>query len=463
MATKKITNEQRAAIIKLLESGKRSSDIAEQVGVTSRQVAALRAHRTMRLDMHFGRSQEVSDQTASAQESNTSAKMSSTSHSASSASLSGVAVPLGRDSVSGEQIYWDADPDYGSANPHLMIVGESGFGKTYALQCLIAELAIRRMSSIIIDYGRGFDLETAPKELLIAATPKEVLAGENGINLNPLQIHSEDSSGPLNVAVRIADCFSRVYRIGVQQHAVLRDLVIELFKDFGITRAEKGSWSHSNPFLSDLNVKIDQISLKRSDRRASIALSLKSHLSTFFIFDTFRASGEALNWDCLRQDRGTTLIIQLRGLEGRTQKVVTEFLLWDLYHYVLRRGPHAVDCFCVLDEAHNLCFQDNTPIDKLIREARKFGLGLILASQQPTDFAQTVLANTASKLVFQAVDESHRLARQLAKKCIDYPDPNLLSQEVARLQKGEALFFAKNRGFKVKIQPLHERTLTKEL
>ena len=44
-------------------------------------------------------------------------------------------------------------------NPHLMIMGESGSGKTYAVQCLVAELAQRKVPSILFDYGQSFELQ----------------------------------------------------------------------------------------------------------------------------------------------------------------------------------------------------------------------------------------------------------------------------------------------------------------
>src|SRR6185503_20630092 len=109
-----------------------------------------------------------------------------------------------------------------------------------------------------------------------------------------------------------------------------------------------------SPSCSDLNEKLRNIASGRSDKRAGKAQGLKSHISTFFLFDTFRDSGVDLNWESPGQSTASTLIIQLKGLEDRTQKVVTEFLLWDLYHYLRRRGPHNLDCYCVLDEAHNL-------------------------------------------------------------------------------------------------------------
>lgn len=367
-------------------------------------------------------------------------------------------VPLGVDTSNGNEVNWDPSPERGAANPHLMIIGESGFGKTYALHCIVTELALRAMRSIIIDFGRGFDLDTASAEFIKYAMPREVLVSQHGINLNPLQIHPSDTNGPLNVAVRTADCFGRIYRIGIQQHALLRDLILELFTEFGIQRSAPTTWNRAAPTLSDLNRKLDQVSSAGSDRRSAKTQSLKSHISTFFLFDTFRSTGEIVSWGDLGQGN-STLIVQLRGLEDRIQKVVMEFLLWDLFHYLRRRGPHALDSFCVLDEAHNLSFHADGPIDKLVREARKFGLGLILASQQPTDFGRTVFGNTASKLIFQTFDQGNRLSRQLANKCIIRTDPELLAREIAQLQKGEALFFANNQISKVKITSLPKRAL----
>jgi hypothetical protein len=40
-----------------------------------------------------------------------------------------------------------------------------------------------------------------------------------------------------------------------------------------------------------------------------------------------------------------------------------------------------------------------SPVEKLLREGRKFGLGLILASQQPEDLSPVAFANTATKIV----------------------------------------------------------------
>lgn len=464
MPKSKINDTQREQILKLLASGRGVKEIALELDVTTHQVAAVKAHVTMR---SYGSQDPLSNDSVRApveinQDINTSHEVAETVGLIDEiqSSLSPDAILVGQDVTTGKKIFWDPDPDYGSANPHLMIIGESGFGKTYTIQCLVAELAQRGVPSVIIDYGQGFDLQTSPKEFKTLAHPVEVMAGEQGINVNPLQIHPNDVNGPLNVAVRVSDCFSRVYRIGVQQHALLRDVVIKVFEDFGIYRSDKSTWWKPPPSLSDVENKLLEIAREHFNETSKVALSLKSHVSTFFVFNTFRQSGESLRWDSFMDRAGKTLVIQLKGLEGRTQQVVTEFLLWDIYHFMMQSGPKALSLFCVLDEAHNLSFESGAPVDRLIREARKFGLGLILASQQAEDFSDTAYANTASKLIFQTLDEKRRVSRKIASKCKNYKNPSLLSDVVAKLPRGQAFFVTRNYGFSVKITPFSERQMS---
>ena len=85
------------------------------------------------------------------------------------------------------------------------------------------------------------------------------------------------------------------------------------------------------------------------------------------------------------------------------EKGITEFLLWNLYGYIESLGPAngILRCFAVLDEAHRISFDEGSAAGKFLREARKFGLGLMLASQEVLDFSSVALSNTNTKMVFQ--------------------------------------------------------------
>ena len=131
--------------------------------------------------------------------------------------------------------------------------------------------------------------------------------------------------------------------------------------------------------------------------------------------------------------RNRAVILRLSGLEKTLEKAVTEFLLWNLYGYVESLGPSngKIRCFTVLDEAHRLSFSEDAPTGKFLREARKFGLGLILASQQTTDFSMVALSNPATKFVFQTLDPMGTISRLL----VQHTSINLTANEVKETLK----------------------------
>src|SRR5207237_54277 len=99
-----------------------------------------------------------------------------------------------------------------------------------------------------------------------------------GININPLRITAHDSNGPVNVAVRVSDTFSRIYNIGIQQQSLLRDLIIATFESSGISRNRERTWQLPPPILTDVYTKISAAVDDRERTDYRIASTLRSHL-----------------------------------------------------------------------------------------------------------------------------------------------------------------------------------------
>ena len=150
-------------------------------------------------------------------------------------------------------------------------------------------------------------------------------------------------------------------------------------------------------------------------------------------------------------------VIQLKGLEHSLERAVTEFLLWNLIGFIESVGPGPRRCFVVLDEAHKLALVPGSPVEKLLREGRKFGLGLILASQQPEDFSSIAFANTATKIVFQIADERGVVSRRLARKVMNPHSLAEISELITRLPRGWAYFISENVGRVVCVHSFEER------
>jgi DNA phosphorothioation-dependent restriction protein DptH len=367
-------------------------------------------------------------------------------------------IVVGLDVESNTLARWNPYPSRGAANPHLLILGESGFGKTYAISCLLAELAQEGISSIVFDYAQGFSLDLLQDAFVEYARPVELAASRDGLAINPLQMFPSDIHGPVNVAQRVADTFQRVYRqIGVQQHAILRQAVLDSYRDAGIVPTDSATWTTPAPPFGHLQAKLASYANNPTFANRKLAATIASHISTMFVFNTFRDTGVKLDWGQIIGSRGRVFVVQLKGLEQSLERAVTEFLLWNFIGFIESIGPGPMRCFTVLDEAHKLAFSAGSPTERLLREGRKFGIGAILASQQPEDFSPVAFSNTATKLVFQTADDKSVVSRQLSKKVAGSHTYLQIAELITRLPRGFAYFLTQNVGRIVGVQSLTDR------
>jgi DNA phosphorothioation-dependent restriction protein DptH len=364
---------------------------------------------------------------------------------------------LGEDSEFETRAFWNPADAQEVQNPHLMIMGESGSGKTYAAQCLVAELAQSGMPSIIFDYGQSFEIDKLDPTFVKYCQPKEHLLGEVGLGLNPLQIFPQDARGPNTVATRLADVFDAAFRLGDIQKKVFIDAVLRAYGKAGIVAQDSKTWSHPAPSLSVVNETIEDLAADRQGYPSyRNAAGLGARLTTFFMLVALK--DEQWSWDALTTDQTNPVhVLQFRGLEGKTRRVLVELLLWHMFFHFKSHGQNALRVFCVLDEAHHLSFRENGPIDALLREARKFGLGIMFASQQPQDFSPVAYSNTASKLIFQTSDPDLKVSKFLASKSMNFDGPEEIHDIIASLQQGHAFFITRNRGHNIRISDFSKR------
>jgi DNA phosphorothioation-dependent restriction protein DptH len=365
---------------------------------------------------------------------------------------------IGNDAEYGDPLYWNPQNADSVVNPHMMIVGESGSGKTYATLCLTAELAHRELPTIIFDYAQGFELEQLDEVYKKYINVQEFRIGEDGISLNPLQIFPKDVKGPASVATRVSDVFDAVYHLGHIQRKVLIEAILSTFEKVGMLTSVQSSWKGDPPTFEQLQQTLDDLASDKQYANNKNAVGLAARLTTFFMLSSFSPGGRVWSWESLFADQNYKVhVLQFRGLEGKTQHVTLEILLWHLFFYLKSHGQAKLRSYVVLDEAHHLSFREGGPIDLLLREARKFGLGIIFASQQPEDFSQVAFDNTASKLIFQTTDPSHKVSRSISSKCSNYNSPESIHEVISVLKQGNALFVTKNRGHQVQIADLRSR------
>jgi protein gp37 len=364
----------------------------------------------------------------------------------------------------GTPVRWSPFPDDLTPNPHVLILGGSGSGKTYATVCLLAELAKRGIPSFVFDYGQGFTPSSLPKAFTDAIHPVEYDIAGLGISLNPLRITEGDIHGPVNVAQRFADSMQRVYKgIGIQQHAALREAILDAFTVVGITVENPSSWKQPPPSFAELRQTLQNQAEDSDYSNRRYVASVSAHIASLFVFNTFRPEGLHLSWEPdVKASHAPVSILQLRGLEPSLERAATELMLWDLWSHVVRRGPAKnTRLFVVLDEAHNLPMQPGSPVDKILREGRKFGLGLIVASQQPEDFPAVAFSNTATKLLFRIANDAATITKKLFPGT-QKVEAQKLAETLQTLERGQAVVVGRGWPTAAVIEPLESR-LTAEV
>ncbi len=91
----------------------------------------------------------------------------------------------------------------------------------------------------------------------------------------------------------------------------------------------------------------------------------------------------------------------IKALAQDEKKLFVSFILEAIFNRASQRGVQddLVELI-VLDEAHMFLTDDpDNPINQIAKEARKFGLGIVCASQSPTHFSDDFLSNVATKIL----------------------------------------------------------------
>lgn len=107
----------------------------------------------------------------------------------------------------------------------------------------------------------------------------------------------------------------------------------------------------------------------------------------------------------------------VKSLNKDEQKMFVDILLEDIYLAAKEKGEQkGVNTFIIIDEAHIFISKEDEHIINVIsKEARKFGVGLILASQSFNHFSEDIIANSATKLVLGIDEMYHDVASKKLK------------------------------------------------
>lgn len=299
-----------------------------------------------------------------------------------------VEVVLGSDASSSE-VPWRVSTQ---GSPHAFIIGIPGQGKSVTTRHIIRSFADQGLPSLVFDFHG--DMAADPPK---GAT---VLNVAEGLPFNPFEADVRVGRPINTTAWEISEIVAYVTKLGEIQRNHIYDALLAMYAGHGWHDTSPGD---SLPVISEFGDAIDAAEANARGRNA------RQRLRPMTDFGLFRDDADGL-FDLLKT-YGTGVVVDISqlGLE-EVQMFAASFILRKIYREMFKWPQnHTMKLAVVLDEAHRMAKDITLP--KLMKEGRKYGVSVIVASQNTDDFHKDVLANAGTKIVFRT---NHPASRSVA-------------------------------------------------
>lgn len=343
---------------------------------------------------------------------------------------------LGTDLLSGTEVTWSINI---KGNPHLLVAGLPGMGKTTCLLNICQQIYRTGILPIIFSYHQDID-----EQLDRLQIPVRFITFQR-LTFNPLQVINRGSRlAYLDVAGALRDIFMAIFpELGDIQGERLRTAIKESFVEQG--------WDDPDADLNQLCeppfgrfVEILRANPK-PDRGLQTLLARLGELADYGFFDSDE-SRESL-WESDRP-----VVLQIHASQNdNLQKAFASLVFYGLYKDMFRRGiqdriTHAV----VFDEAHRAAKLRLIPT--MAKECRKYGISLVLASQEARDFDPSLFSAVANYLVLRLNEAD---AKTLVRNVASSEQERMLIDRIKQMERFKALYFCegKRRPYQISLSP----------
>ena len=345
-------------------------------------------------------------------------------------------VCLGMDRFTSSEVRW---PLTVKGNPHLLVAGLPGMGKTTCLLNLCKQMVGAGIRPIVFSYHQ--DIDERLKDLVESVR----FIDFDGLGFNPLQVIGRDSHmAYLDVAGALRDIFMAIFpELGDIQGERIRKAVKDSFIEAG--------WNDRNTVLEELQepefkrfVEILRDDPK-PDRGLRTLLARLEELADYGFFDV-QESRQSL-WESERP-----IVIRIHTTQNdNLQKAFASLVFYGLYKDMFRRGiqdriTHAV----IFDEAHRAAGLKLIPT--MAKECRKYGISLVLASQEAKDFNVSLFSAIANYLILRLTEAD---AKVLVRNVASSQQERSLIDKIKQVDRFKAFYFCegKSRPSSVDLSP----------
>jgi hypothetical protein len=312
-----------------------------------------------------------------------------------------ISVELGTDG-GGTPVVWNVST---KGSPHAFILGIPGQGKSVTTRRIIRKFAEQALPSLVLDFHG--DMAASPP------AGAQVIDASAGLQFSPFELASLDPVSMKKTAWEVAEIISYVCGLGEIQLRHVYD---------GLQRAYTAA--QGVPTMAQF---ADAVEESEREARGKNARDRLLPLTDFGLFADNPAGTFVDSWR-----NGAVMDLSGLGLES-VQLAAGAFILRKIYREMFAwEQAGVIRLAIVLDEAHRLAKDVTLP--KLMKEGRKYGVSVVVASQGMADFHRDVIANAGTKIVFRTnFPDSKATANFLRGR-----DGQDLSQQIEQLSVGSA-------------------------
>ena len=338
-----------------------------------------------------------------------------------------IAVPsitIGTDIFTNAVIEWQLQV---GGNPHLLIAGLPGMGKTTCLVNLCRQMVDADILPVVFSYHQDID------ERLTESIGDIRFVDFDGLGFNPLQVIDRKSRmAHLDAAGAMRDIFTAIYpELGDIQSDRIRKAIKESFEEIGWTGEEPGD--QSPEFRRFVEILRSDTS---PDRGLRTLLTRLGELDDYGFFDASDRTRGSL-WESSEPS-----VVRIHTTQNdNLQRAFAYLVFYGLYKDMFPRGiQDRISHALIFDEAHRANRLKLIPT--MAKECRKYGISLVLASQEARDFDISVFSAIANYLVLRSTDAD---AKFLVRNVSNSKQERMLIDKIKQLDRFKALHFGESK------------------
>ncbi len=314
-------------------------------------------------------------------------------------------------------------------NPHIAVVGITGAGKSFFVKTFLRRASyIWNTNAVIVDWAGEY-------KRWVEQTRGKVISLAKGDYLNLL-----DLSGmkPLDRTKQIMNSLDILTDISLypEQKRLTEEAIEQSYTNTGFVLYEDPPEGKEPPTLKEVIALLQE---KLQDGSYEYPAELENAIYRLRQFaregEDFFARKSTLDLGMLA--KSGLVDIDLSGLpDDKFRALAALFILQTIKEKMRSEGwmeSKGLKAMIVLDEAWKVASDDKSDAITIVREARKYGFGLIVASQSPTDVNEAIFSNVGTTFILRIKYEKFMNYLQGSLKF-----SNFIRGEISRFGVGEA-------------------------